>query len=345
MAISPAETLSSCKALSIFAEKHSCIHSSPGHGSKLTQPTRGCRYFVFAASLVILMNQFSSLYHTKDYAKTMADAIDIMEYCAKTDSQAERVLDIISRFSKVVNKWTRDHTYSAPELSDFSCLRRQAARSGPSAEHTKPRHAGLTLQDQGPSRAVNVPDPGLLTPPTVPKLPLLGILSTQSPGAVPEGRVNVMSPLHTGFPQVSLVGAAPSVVSGHSSRTSAEPLSGNVEFEFDGLWNSFINYLPPVSTVAPGIGSLMPQFPPPVIGTPTEPFGRCYEYSDSAGSQMPLTDTHGALFRQARFLNGPLRAHASLCRQAIMHWRLRMKGLKISRNRPSRSQDRTNGYL
>jgi hypothetical protein len=74
------------------------------------------------------------------------------------------------------------------------------------------------------------------------------------------------------FPAIPIMGTRPGVTA-LSSMETPEPLSGNIEFEFDGLWNSFINHLPPVSTVAPGISNLASQFPPPVIGTPTEPYG------------------------------------------------------------------------
>jgi hypothetical protein len=57
------------------------------------QPT-SVRYFIFAASLVILMNQFFSLYSKREYGETMRVAIDIVEYCAEVDAQAQRVLDI-----------------------------------------------------------------------------------------------------------------------------------------------------------------------------------------------------------------------------------------------------------
>lgn len=220
------------------------------------------------------MNQFSSLYRTNDYDETMTHATDIVAYCAETDPQADRVLDIITRFSKVVTKWTKDHTYDAPELSDdFRCLYSQASTSRLPSEHTNPVSTTASFRGQASSQHISVSDPGLLTPPSIAKLPLLDTLSTHLLSAVPGTRVHGLSSPHTNYPFGSLVGTRPSV-SAHSSIEGSEQLSGNVEFEFDGLWNSFINYLPPVSTVAPGISSLA-QFPPPVIGTPTEPFGRC----------------------------------------------------------------------
>ncbi|KAK4238151.1 fungal-specific transcription factor domain-containing protein [Achaetomium macrosporum] len=232
-------------------------------------------YFIFAASLVILMNQFSSLYYTEEYEETMHDARAIMTYCAEIDPQAQRVLDIITRFSEVVTKWTKEHAYPAPQLSeDFSCLYSQPARSGPTSEHISRAPAvNTTIQERRSSQAVNRSDPGLLTPPSMPKLPLLDILSAQAPSAALETQMSGVTPPHTHAHSISLVGARSSV-SAHSSIASSEPLSGNFEFEFDGLWNSFIKHLPPVSTVAPGLSSLASQFPPPVIGTPTEPYDK-----------------------------------------------------------------------
>ncbi|KAK4123943.1 hypothetical protein N657DRAFT_572891 [Parathielavia appendiculata] len=231
-------------------------------------------YFVFAASLVILMNQFSSLYFTEEYRRTMRDAIDIVAYCADIDPQARRVLDIITRFSEVVNKWTKDHAYPAPPLStNLNCLYVQTTRSGPTSEHMHPGSAiNAGIQRRSSSQTVNGPDPGLLTPPPIPKFSHFDILHTHVSSAALEARVNPMIPLNAHGPTVPLVAGRPSI-STHSPIASSEPHSGNFEFEFDGLWSNFINHLPPVSSVAPGISNLALQFPPPVIGAPTEPYG------------------------------------------------------------------------
>ncbi|AEO69412.1 uncharacterized protein THITE_2119785 [Thermothielavioides terrestris NRRL 8126] len=229
-------------------------------------------YFMFAASLVVLMNQFSSLYYTEEYAETMQDALAIMAYCAKTDPQAERVLDILSRFLQVVTKWTKDHTYPAPQLSDdFSCLYNQAARSGSASEHG---NRGLTVATGVQERRSSPQAPnGGPEPPSAPKLPLLDLLSRPAPVPVLEARAGGIAAPQMQFPAIPLMGTRPGVTA-LSSMETPEPLSGNIEFEFDGLWNSFINHLPPVSTVAPGISNLASQFPPPVIGTPTEPYDK-----------------------------------------------------------------------
>jgi len=220
------------------------------------------------------MNQFSSLYYTEDYAQTMRNAMDIVAYCAEIDPQAQRVLDIITRFSEVVNKWTKEHVYPAPPLSsDFSCLYNRSARSAPALEHIHSSPA-VTANNQrrSSSQTVLASDPGLLTPPSVPKMALHDMISAQPPNAPLDARMNGMTSPPVHFPPVPLIGGRASI-SAQSSMANSEPLSGNIEFEFDGLWNSFIKHLPPVSTVAPGISNLALQFPPPVIGAPTEPYG------------------------------------------------------------------------
>ncbi|KAH6625023.1 fungal-specific transcription factor domain-containing protein [Chaetomium sp. MPI-SDFR-AT-0129] len=230
-------------------------------------------YFIFVACLVICMNQFSSLYYTDEYSETMRDALNIVAYCAETDPQAARVLDIVTRFSQVVTKWTKDHAYPAPQLSDdFSCLYTSAPRSGVGSEPT-PMGPILNPDSQwrSSSQTASGSDRGLLTPPSRPKVPLLDVLSSQGPGISIEARVNGMTPPQGHIPSATLVGGRSSV-SSHSI-PSFEPHSGNFEFEFDGLWNNFINHLPPVSSVAPNISSLALQFPPPVVGAPTEPYG------------------------------------------------------------------------
>ncbi|KAL2181787.1 fungal-specific transcription factor domain-containing protein [Thermothelomyces heterothallicus CBS 202.75] len=231
-------------------------------------------YFVFAASLVILMNQFSSLYYTSEYNKTMRDALDIVAYCAESDSQAQRVLDIITRFSQVVDKWTENHSHSAPKLSDdFSCLYSQPSHSGTTSGHMPPGPALDTDIHVRTSQTASGQDPGLLTPPSIPKVPILNVLSAQAPSAALEARVSGMSPPHASIPPATLVGNRPTVLA-HSSLATTELLRGNFEFDIDGLWYSCTNYLPPVSSVAPGISSLALQFPPPVIGAPTEPYDK-----------------------------------------------------------------------
>jgi hypothetical protein len=61
-------------------------------------------YFLLASALIVLANEFSSLYQNP-YAKIyIRNAIDIMQYCAETDPQARRLMFILTEFREVVDK-------------------------------------------------------------------------------------------------------------------------------------------------------------------------------------------------------------------------------------------------
>ncbi|KAH0527899.1 hypothetical protein TsFJ059_002822 [Trichoderma semiorbis] len=61
-------------------------------------------YFLFAAALIILSNEFAGLYENEQYADSMRSAINIMEYCAVVDVQAQRMLYILKSFLADVEK-------------------------------------------------------------------------------------------------------------------------------------------------------------------------------------------------------------------------------------------------
>ncbi|KAL7809934.1 fungal-specific transcription factor domain-containing protein [Trichoderma gracile] len=61
-------------------------------------------YFLFAAALIILSNEFAGLYENEHYALSMTSAIKIMEYCAAEDVQAQRMLYILKSFLADVEK-------------------------------------------------------------------------------------------------------------------------------------------------------------------------------------------------------------------------------------------------
>ncbi|KAI1452249.1 fungal-specific transcription factor domain-containing protein [Annulohypoxylon moriforme] len=55
-------------------------------------------YFVFAAALIILSNEFASLYHNPDAENSIHSALLILTYCGERDAQAQRVSYIIESF-------------------------------------------------------------------------------------------------------------------------------------------------------------------------------------------------------------------------------------------------------
>ncbi|KAH8193983.1 hypothetical protein TruAng_011854 [Truncatella angustata] len=55
-------------------------------------------YFVFAAGLITLSNEFASLYRNPDADKAIQSCVEILRYCAERDAQAQRVVYIVEAF-------------------------------------------------------------------------------------------------------------------------------------------------------------------------------------------------------------------------------------------------------
>ncbi|OTB08588.1 hypothetical protein M426DRAFT_7328 [Hypoxylon sp. CI-4A] len=55
-------------------------------------------YFVFSAALIILSNEFASLYHNPEAEISIHSALLILKYCEQMDVQAKRFLFIVERF-------------------------------------------------------------------------------------------------------------------------------------------------------------------------------------------------------------------------------------------------------
>jgi hypothetical protein len=61
-------------------------------------------YFLFAATLVVLANGFSGLYKNDGFELVVTNSINIMNYCAESDQQANRLVYILSTFRDVVTQ-------------------------------------------------------------------------------------------------------------------------------------------------------------------------------------------------------------------------------------------------
>lgn len=89
--------------------------------SYLSQRNPFVLYFLFAASLIILSNEFFGLFNVESYETRIEHAITIMRYCAETDPQADRLLYILKEFRAVVaekgQSAIRDSTSFAPKIS------------------------------------------------------------------------------------------------------------------------------------------------------------------------------------------------------------------------------------
>ncbi|KAF1925580.1 uncharacterized protein M421DRAFT_69655 [Didymella exigua CBS 183.55] len=80
-------------------------------------------YFLFAATLVILANEFAGLYRVDASDTCILNAVNIMNYCAESDQQASRLVYILSTFRDVVaqqrvrRKQSQADNISLPSIS------------------------------------------------------------------------------------------------------------------------------------------------------------------------------------------------------------------------------------
>ncbi|KAF2680296.1 hypothetical protein K458DRAFT_345312 [Lentithecium fluviatile CBS 122367] len=80
-------------------------------------------YFLFAAALVVLANEFAGLYRVDAPDTCITNSINIMGYCAESDQQASRLLYILSSFRDVVaqqrirRKQTQSDNLNLPSIS------------------------------------------------------------------------------------------------------------------------------------------------------------------------------------------------------------------------------------
>lgn len=61
-------------------------------------------YFLFAAALVVLANEFAGLYRVDAPDTCIANSINVMSYCAESDQQASRLVYILCSFRDVVTQ-------------------------------------------------------------------------------------------------------------------------------------------------------------------------------------------------------------------------------------------------
>ncbi|KAK0630541.1 fungal-specific transcription factor domain-containing protein [Bombardia bombarda] len=247
------------------------------HTVRLVQSAREANYlpqrnpFIV---LIVLMNQFASLYYTDAYEQTISDAIGIMRFCAETDAQAERLLEILEKFSQTVAKWTKDHTHEAPPLStDLGGLYSQMTRSRLPRDHSSLASRGPGSQEQQDVARSSISH--TLSPPILHPRPTLSELVISLPpisGA--DTRMNGVSPSQTTTSPLPHKNPARQSFSSRSIDEGSDSYNGDFEFSFDGLWNNWIAHGLPASSAPPPVTSpLTSQFPPMVPIAATEPFG------------------------------------------------------------------------
>ena len=213
------------------------------------------------------MNQFTSLYHTDTYNKTITDANTTMRYCAETDPQAERVLEIMESFAQVVETWTKDHSYRAPELSaDLSCLYTKTPSSRMSRENGSSAPSVPSPVDPAAPRIGSIShQPHMSSPPLPRPQKISDVFITPPAAAVPEVVMNGMSAVSSTTPPM-----APPLALRPGHITQSPPEISD-EWEFDQLWHNYL-HLAPQGSAAPELVHTTPQFLPPTTAGLSDPY-------------------------------------------------------------------------
>ena len=255
------------------------------------------RYFLFAASLIVFLNQFACMFYTEMYEQAIQEAIDVMNYCAEIDPQAERLLEIMEKFQKVVEKRAKSQPHlsrAGPPLSaDLSGLyNRFMGGSRSSREHASSMASVSSSQGYG-SRTTSVHSP------SVHHIPVADLIIPQhGPALAPvttgaaDTQMKGMSPVQATAPAPLLPSLAsrPSV-SSHSMAESSDSFNGEIEVDFDGLWSSWANHAPAPMGLGgpPGMATLGAHFSPPLgpSSMGAGPFGPFTISGAAAGQVSP----------------------------------------------------------
>ncbi|GAW19142.1 hypothetical protein ANO14919_086260 [Xylariales sp. No.14919] len=174
---------------------------------------------VFAAALIVLSNEFASLYHNPDARVSINSAISILRFCSQNDKQAERVSYIVESFDKANEQRTSKRLYlpgrKIPTLSTLSQNRGLDVMCH--FFHLGQREAlTTTTASKFKEETVLV----AAAPPPTTSIPMM----PQQPS--PDGSVSLSSGMTT------TAGMAPGV----------DTLSGgDSEFDLDSLWDGWNN--------------------------------------------------------------------------------------------------------
>ena len=118
-------------------------------------------YFLFAAALVVLSNEFSALYHNPTATTSINNAINIIHYCAQQDPQANRLLFILTSFRDVVVRQQAATTQQATVGPQAQAFIQAPAMSLPH-EHGDPIVSTLDGASISPEGAHSATLPGLM---------------------------------------------------------------------------------------------------------------------------------------------------------------------------------------
>ncbi|KAB5570143.1 fungal-specific transcription factor domain-containing protein [Coniochaeta sp. 2T2.1] len=238
-------------------------------------------YFLFAASLIILSNEFFGLFNVEVYETRIENAIAIMRYCAETDPQANRLLYILTEFRAVVAEKgqspRRDSLNTAPKIS-----------STPSS--TFDPMANLTGVYDTLSRSTSAYDVPSMSEPKLSNLTRHNSLASMAVPALSEASSSHSSVLGVGSSkldmQQQLSGTTPPQSSHHSTslssqnvneyysrpnlstpnpaatlQTPTDPIGDGSEIDFDSFWHWSLNGMSGTGAPMGASGSGIPVVP------------------------------------------------------------------------------------
>ncbi|KAJ4993769.1 fungal specific transcription factor domain-containing protein [Stagonosporopsis vannaccii] len=101
-------------------------------------------YFLFAATLVILANEFAGLYRVDAADTCILNAVTIMNYCAESDQQASRLVYILSTFRDVVAQQRMQRKQSQVDNNNLPSISSQLyGVTAPNQQNTQAPSVGL----------------------------------------------------------------------------------------------------------------------------------------------------------------------------------------------------------
>ncbi|KAF2125811.1 hypothetical protein P153DRAFT_369810 [Dothidotthia symphoricarpi CBS 119687] len=122
-------------------------------------------YFLFAATLVILANEFAGLYKIEVADACIINAVNIMTYCGESDQQANRLVYIISSFRDVVTQQRMRRKQNHADNNKLPSISSQLYGAPLSSQHPQQQQP-QQQQHQPPNTGglPNVTDPMNATP-------------------------------------------------------------------------------------------------------------------------------------------------------------------------------------
>lgn len=103
---------------SVYASTHTIgLVQNAFEGRYLQRRNPFVIYFLFAAALIVLSNEFANLYYNAAAESSIENAITILSYCAESDSQAPRLLHILLALRDVVANKQGSQSLHPPNLA------------------------------------------------------------------------------------------------------------------------------------------------------------------------------------------------------------------------------------